>query len=504
LPAGLLVCFFMDQRIFITGIWHETNTFAAPRTDLAAFEAYQYAEGEALFERFAGTNTEVGGALSVAADLDLRLLPGLFAGAVPSGLVTRAAYDALLWRSLGRLAEAGPVDGALVHLHGACVAEGHDQADADFLAAIRDGLPAGAPLVATFDLHANLSPELIAAADLLVGYDTYPHHDMGARGAEAAALLHRLLSEGRRPAKAFRKLPFAPSPQMQVTDDPPVVEIMARLRAMEARDDVWTASIAWGFPYADVGHLGVGVLVQADEQVEADGLADQLADEIWSRRAAFQAPLLPVGEAVRQAMAAPAGPVMLVDVADNAGGGAPGDGTVILAELLAQSARDAVVVLWDPAAIAAAREAGLGGRFDAPVGGKADDLHGEAVDLAGEVVFLEDVSYRRGGNYMTGQRVDLGAVAVIAATGVTVMLTSEKALPFDVDHLRAAGIQPEGQRIIVVKSAIAWRAHFRPFAQDEIYVDTPGVCASNLGRFDYSRLAGPIYPLDPAAEYLKG
>ena len=486
----------MAKRIFITGIWHETNTFAHGRTELDDFYAYQYSEGDEIFAAFADTNTEIGGAMNAAMKLDLNLIPGLFAGAVPSGLVTAEAYQTLVKRTLELLEGAGEIDGVLVHLHGAWVAEGATETDAQFLAAIRSKLPPGTPLVATFDLHANLSEELIAQADALVGYDTYPHNDMGARGAEAAQILHRMLWSTRRPVKILRKLPFAPPPQVQGTASEPVAGIMAKMHDMETWGGIWSASIAWGFPYADVAHLGVGILVQGDDHGHALRIADDLAMTIWRQRGDFDAGLVEVEDAVRRAMAAPEGPVMLVDVADNAGGGAPGDGTTILAKLIDQSARKAVVVLCDPEAVRGAKALGAGAMFSGNVGGKSDDLHGPPMPLVGEVVFQEPVRYQRRGDYMTGNWIDLGEVAVIQADGVTVMLTEAKAMPFDADHLTAAGIAATMQQIIVVKSAIAWQAHFRSFAKGEIYVDTPGICASNLKRFEYTKLDRALYPID--------
>ena len=194
----------MAKRIFITGIWHETNTFAATQTGLEDFHAYQYAEGDDLFAAFADTNTEIGGAMNAAIELDLNLVPGLFAGAVPSGMIKAEAFKALLERTLELLADAGEIDGVLIHLHGAAVVEGVPEADAVFLANIRQKLNPGTPLVVTFDLHANLSDDLVAVADALVGYDTYPHNDMGARGGEAAQILHRMLWSTKRPANILR------------------------------------------------------------------------------------------------------------------------------------------------------------------------------------------------------------------------------------------------------------------------------------------------------------
>ncbi|MBT7979281.1 MAG: hypothetical protein HN557_21690, partial [Rhodospirillaceae bacterium] len=179
----------------------------------------------------------------------------------------------------------------------------------------------------------------------------------------------------------------------------------------------------------------------------------------------------------------------------------PADGTTFLAELLDQSASNAVVVIQDIQAVRIAKALGVGGMFSGNVGGKSDDLHGPPVPLVGSIIFQQAVRYERRGDYMTGQQIDLGEVAVIQAGGVTVMLTEAKAMPFDADHLGAAEIVAERQQIIVVKSAIAWQAHFRAFAKGEIYVDTPGVCASNLARFNYGNLDRAIYPIDEDGIY---
>ena len=308
----------MAKRIFITGFWHETNTFAPTRTGLDDFHAYQYAEGDVLFEAFADTNTEIGGVMNAAMELDLNLIPGLFAGAVPSGMIKREAYQTILDRTLELLEDVGEIDGMLVHVHGAAVAEGAPEADADYLFALRRRLPL-VPIVATFDLHANMSDGLVAAVDGLIGYNTYPHNDMAERGTEAAHMLHRMLWSDKRPEKIFVKLPFAPPPQVQATADQPVAGIMAKLEDMKDWGGIWSGSIAWGFPYADVAHLGVGILVQGDDIHHCRRIVDDLALTIWHKRGEFDAGLIEPEEAVRNAMAAPDGPIILADVADNAG-----------------------------------------------------------------------------------------------------------------------------------------------------------------------------------------
>jgi microcystin degradation protein MlrC len=485
----------MARRVLITGIWHETNTFAQGVTDLAAFEAYQLVMGDAMRAAFAGTNTEIGGMLEVAARLDLELRFGLFAGAVPSGIVSEDAYQHLVAETCRRAEAALPLDGVLVALHGAMVAEGADDADGELLARLRAVVGATCPIVATFDIHANLSQALFARADVLVGYDAYPHTDMAERGREAASILTEILEGAQRPAKAFRKLPLLTTPPAQATAEQPMAGVIEALHAIEARPGMWTASVAVGFPYADVAQLGVAVVAYGRDQAAVDRAADELATTIWAKRLAFLPSLLPADQAVAQALAAPAGPVVLVDVADNVGGGAPGDGTVLLRALLDAHAQDACVVIWDPIAAKACLGLGAGHRFEGAVGGRADDRHGAPVPLEGLIVFAGVVEYRRQSSYMTGQLVRLGAVAVVDAGGVRVVLTERRAMPFDADHLRVVGIEPAEQHVLVCKSAIGWRAAFGEIAREHILVDTPGICSADLTHFRYSKGQTALFPL---------
>ena len=488
----------MPPRILVAGIWHETNTFSTVLTDLDAFKAYQYhADGDVLV-RHRGSNTEIGGFIAGAEAYGLDLCPALFAAAVPSGLVTRAAYDHIVVEILRRAKELMPLDGALIALHGAMAVDGLPYAEAVLLTRLREILGAGCPIAATFDLHANLSQELVDAADILIGYDTFPHVDFADRGREAAAALAALLRDGERPACAFRKLPLITVPQVQVTHEPPMVEVIAALDEVKQDPGVVCCSVAQGFAYADTTALGVSVVAYGAAAASA---VDKIAGMIWSRRFDFLPELVPVDDAVRLAIGEGSGTVVLAEPADNVGGGAPGDGAIILEALLQQGAPSAVMVIWDPSAVAQATAVGLGGTFDGPVGGRSMALHGPPAHVRGRIEFVGDVTYTRTGSYMAGQRVPMGGVVVVDAAGVRIVITSKRVMPFDSDHLRAVGVVPEMQRIIVAKSGSAWRAAFDDFARKAIYVDTPGVCTSNVEQLPYVHAPPGMFPLDRNATW---
>ena len=487
----------MAARVGIGGIWHETNTFSTEITGRSAFEDYQLATGEDIIDRYEGTGTELGGMIEGAKSHGFVLLPTLFAAAVPSGLIDQAVIRDLVDELVVRLREAGPLDGMLMVVHGAAVAEGIDDADGWILAQLRAAIGWTVPLVAAFDCHANLSQTMVDQADMLIGYDTYPHIDMAERGREAADALAPMLYDQFRPVFAFHKLPLVTAPQMQATGESPMADIMPKLHAIERQGAILNGSIAMGFPYADVADLGASVLVYATDAGPAARAADDLARMIWQARDRFRPELMAVDQAVQTAITASETPVVLAEAADNVGGGSAGDGTAVLDALLKHDAKDAVIVIADPEAVTAAEAAGVDGTFDSLVGGKVDRLHGEPVRVRGRVQLLTDGRYRHTGSYMTGYETSMGRAAVIEAGSIKIVLTSLRTMPFDAGQLTSVGIEPEDMRIIVAKSAIGWRAAYGSIAKQAITVDSPGIATSNLARLRYEKRPRSLYPLEP-------
>ena len=493
----------MGERIAIGGIWHETNTFARELTRMVDFANYQLARGDEIFNRYTGSNTELGGVIEAGRHHDMELLPTLYAGAVPSGTIEKQTLDTLGDELVERVAAAGPLNGAVMTMHGAAAAESIPDADAHVLARVRDTLGPDIPLVATYDFHANLSDEMVSSADILIGYDTFPHVDMAERGREAGDLVHQLMRDDKRPTGALRRVPLLTVPQMQCTDREPGLRLMTQLHEIEQRAGILCASLALGFPYSDAEHLGANVLVYAWDEAQAADAADEMADSIWEKRVEFTPELTAVDTGVLEAMESDLNPVILVEPADNVGGGAAGDCAVILESLVRLGAQGAVMVIADPQAVMQAAQAGVGGKFRVHVGGKSDDKHGPSFELDGVVTQITDASYTHKGSYMTGFVTKMGLTAVVETAGNQVVLTSLRTMPFDAEQLRCLGIEPASQAMIVVKSAMAWRSAYGDVAKRMIFLDTPGVCASNLEHFHYQNLPRPVFPLDPDTPKLR-
>jgi microcystin degradation protein MlrC len=257
-------------------------------------------------------------------------------------------------------------------------------------------------------------------------------------------------------------------------------------------------SIFAGFPLADIHDAGLSIYVAThDDAALAAKLADDLEAVAWEHRREFVHRATPVREAVAEALALDVRPVVLADIADNTGGGAAGDGTEILRELLRVQAPSATVAcVWDPQAAAACTRAGVGATLTLDVGGKIDDRHGAPVTMQGRVAALSDGAFVHTGPMLRGLPGRLGPTAVLQAGGVKVILISHRWQTLDPEMIRAAGIDPLREQILVVKSTIHYRAAFEPIAAHVIEVDAPGLSSSNLSNFDFQRVRRPIFPLD--------
>lgn len=491
------------MKLFLAMLSHETNTFSNIPTDRRQFEARNLHYGGEIVETFRGTGTCLGGMIDAAERHGARLVPSVAAAASPAGLVTKEIYGHVKQRLLADLRAAGPLDGVLLDLHGAMVCEGIDDGEGDLIGAVRALVGPSVPIAVTLDFHGNLSPEMVRGADLLHGYKTYPHVDMAERGAEATERLLQVAAKRIRPTAALRTPPILPPLGNQGTARGPMRRLYDMAGEMEKDPTVISVSLFAGFPHADIPQAGLSVYVVTDgDQALADRLADQLARTAWEHRHEFIHQGLPVSEAVARALAAEGRPIVLADMADNTGGGAAGDGTEVLRELLGVGARSAVVAcLWDPAAVAACVTAGVGQSVTLDVGGKVDDRHGAPLRVTGTVRTLSDGRFVHKGPMARGLPGRLGTTAVLDVNDVKVILISHRWQTLDPEMLRFVGIDPLEHKLLVVKSTIHYRAAFEPIARAIIEVDAPGLSSSNLARFDFKRVRRPIFPLDPDTTY---
>jgi microcystin degradation protein MlrC len=496
------------MRFFCGGINHETNTFSPIPADGERFRVMNYDRGQDVIDRYRGTRTAIGGFIDAARDHGIELVPTIYSFAMPSGAVTRDEFEAQMADTLDDLEAAmaaGPIDGVLLALHGAMVIEGIDDGEGEYLRRVRDVVGPDMPVVTELDLHANLSPESTNLADIIIGYDTYPHVDVYDRAVELTGLLVRLARGEIVTARAFRQIPVLSNLTAQYTGRAPMSDWLALCHEIETRPGVLTATIVAGFPYADIPETGMCAYVVTDgDQALAEACADELARFAWERREAFQAIPMSVVDAVEYAMTHP-GPICLADVSDNTGAGSSGDGTEILRELIRRKATSAAVALvFDPETVAQAVEAGVGATIAARIGGKVDDLHGAPVEADAYVRAITDGFFINDGPLGTGSQSSMGTTVVLEIGGrgaIEVICTQYRRAPNDANSLRSVGIEPTRRQIVVIKSSVHYRADFMPLMREIVEVDAPGLSSPNWSRFEFKRLRSPMYPLDQNFEW---
>jgi microcystin degradation protein MlrC len=496
-------------RIAIGGFQHETNTFAPSRADYAAFEAgggwpgAQY--GDALFAAVEGANIPAAGAIGALRAMSHSLVGTAWAAASPSAQVTSEAFERIAGELIARLKSAAPVDGVYLDLHGAMVVETFDDGEGELLRRVREALGARVPVVASLDLHANVTRAMVALADALVAYRTYPHVDMADTGARAALLLDRILKRGERPAKGFQALDFLTGLPSQCSFIEPCKGIYRFLSELETQADS-LLSFTPGFPMADFAECGMAVLGHGFDSASVQAAVARLREAVAAAEKDFAMELYEAQPAVRRARAIgePGRPVVLADTQDNPGAGGNGDTTGILRALIEQDARDAVAgLLIDPASAQRAHDAGLNSAPAFSLGGKSG-IAGDA-PLVGEfaVERLGDGRFTCTGPMFKGFHMTLGPMALLrsrSASGVRVVLASRKCQAADQEMFRHLGIEPRASRILALKSSVHFRADFEALAKEVLVVKSPGPALADPAEFRWKKLRKGIRlrPLGPS------
>jgi microcystin degradation protein MlrC len=498
------------MRIAIGQLCQESNTFNPLPTTLADYEAFGIYDGDELIARMAETN-EPGGFIQALRQWPERPeMVGLARlWAWPSGPLTPATFRAVTGRMLDAVATRGPFDGVLLSLHGALVAENEPDVEGYLLREVRRVIGPRTPLVATLDLHANVTPAMVAAADALVLYHTAPHIDVLDTGTRGARVLRRILVDGARPTTSFQKLPLVVPAERANTQDPASVSFAFReqLQAWEADPRVLTAGLATVQPWLDIPELGSAVVVTTDNDPElAATSARRLAAEVWERRRDYVPDLVDVADAVGIARAQCGdGLVVLGDPADATTSGSTGDGTAILAELIRHPwPRPALVPLVAPEIVAEARRRGVGAEWTPMLGGDRAPRFAAPLTLPVRVAALFDARFVMSGHLATKLAIDMGPSAVLVHGNVHVVVTSRSGPHFASHLFEAAGLDPFAAAVLVAKSPCGFRAAYTDRAKRIVLVRAPGCAPSDFWNYRYERIPRPLWPWDENAAWTEG
>jgi microcystin degradation protein MlrC len=502
-------------RIALLGFSIECNRFAPVATE-SDFRTRTLIGGEDLVAEARSAAPRMLGELpGFIAAMDAaepwQPVPSLLAMAEPNGPVDQAFFDRLLQRWETDLTRAGDLDGVYLVLHGAGLTTADHDPEGTLLALVRRIVGPRVPVVATFDLHANVSDANVTLLNGFVGYRTNPHLDMRERGAEAATLLRRLLS-GTRTFLARIRLPIVPPTVTQLTgqDAPnrPYGELIdlgqQRMAEPPYAGRVLNVSVMGGFAYADTSFNGLTVVVTATDQAAADTLAADIAAAAWDRRDKFRPTLTSLEDAVRLAKTTDT-PLIFADVADNPGGGGRGNTMAILQAFHAASVTGALVgVIHDPALAAEAHEKGVGSAFEARFNRtQNDDEFAKPFTAPAVVAGLRDqpIQGRRG--IYANNTLDLGKAAALTLDGITVIVLTHRYQCADPMFFEAFGIDIAAARVVVVKSRGHFRGGFDEFFRHDqvIEVDAPGLTSPILSRFPWRHMPRPVLPIDDSASW---
>lgn len=507
------------MRIAIGGFGAESNAFSA-ESPIEKAEGSSF--GQRLISRNEGKKTVIGGFLDTLREAGAEAVPILrvFWGA--TGIIGKKSYERFKAEMLKGIANAGKIDGVLLDLHGAMVAEGYPDGEGVLLKEIRELLGEGVPIGAVLDIHGNITDLKLRASNLLLGYRTNPHVDLYERGRKAARLLLSMLKGEVKPVMRLKRLPmlgpnlgmstwsYSPEEEERL----PFARIMKKVLSIEKEKapGILDLSVFIGFPWADIPEALTSVLAISNGDAPlVERVAEKVAEMVWEARHEFLKirPLVPVEEAVERAIRAPKGPIVLVDVADNSGGGAPCDNTVILEALLRLGAEDAVVPIRDPEAVAKAIASGVGASLELEVGGKIDRRFYKPVRVRARVKTIFDGKYIIRGPHHGGydireallpkeawRNADVGKTVLLKANGIEIIV-SEGRVGMEQDYYKAVGVDPSERKIVVVKSHQAHRASFERIAKEIIEVDTPGSTSPSYRGLTFKNVPRPVFPLDP-------
>jgi microcystin degradation protein MlrC len=514
-------------RIALLGFSIECNRFAPVATE-ADFAGRTLMRGDAMVADARSAAPHMLGELpGFIADMDAagawEPVPILLAMAEPNGPVEQAFFDRMMTEWQARLGDAGRLDGVYCVMHGASLTTGacpraldpgdHDPEGA-ILALVRRVVGPDVPVVASYDLHANVSDANVGLVNAYIGYRTNPHLDMRERGAESAQMMRRLLS-GTKTHLVRVRLPIVPpTVSMLTSEDAPerpygeMIDLgQRRIRDAPYAGRVLNVSVMGGFAYADTPFNGLTVVVTATEPAAAKALAREIAEAGWARRNRFRAALTSLDDAVRlaQGTADRANPALVfADVADNPGGGGRGNTMWILEALLGAGVKDALVgVVHDPALAAEAHRLGEDARFTARFNRSGGDDFSKPFSAPATVHALRDATVRGRRGIYADNTLDIGPSAALQIDGVTVVVISNRFQCADPIFFEAFGLDIGKARVVVVKSRGHFRGGFDEFFRHEqvIEVDAPGLTSPILSRFPWKHLPRPVLPIDAAANW---
>ncbi|MGH8506049.1 MAG: M81 family metallopeptidase [Stenotrophobium sp.] len=478
------------MKIFTATFATETNTFAVVPTGRIDFEAFGVFRGDGGTRSADGIGVFHAELQRLAAADGHTVVESLAAFAQPAGPTLRPVYEEYRQWILDDLKAAMPVDAVVLVLHGAMVAQGYDDCEGDLARHVREIVGPDVPVGMELDLHCHFTETMRKNADIIICYKEYPHIDGIDRLRELYALIKQQAAGSIRPVTAVHDCRMV---GIWHTTKEPMMSFVKRMQSFEGKDGVLSVSLGHGFPWGDVADNGAKLWVVTDNDVQkAEALAKQLGREFWALRAQTYDSPVTIVAALTEASAAKAGPIVLADIGDNAGGGAMSDSTFVLRQMLDMGIGTAAIgSFWDLGAVAICKSAGVGAEIDLRIGGKCGPQSGDPVDVRVIVRAIVENHSQRG----LSAQYPLGTgVWVQTLNGIDIVLNTRRSQVFSRDCFEKLGISLIDKQLIVVKSSQHFHAEFAPIAKKVLYMGTPGSTSEAFADIPFVKRSLDYWP----------
>jgi microcystin degradation protein MlrC len=498
-PEGCLM------KIALGCFMQESHSFSPVPGSWAHFGPGEIHRGNELAHAFLNTRTELGGVLNSSAAAKAEVVPLISARATASaGPMEADIFAAISNELLDRLRQTNSIDGLLLVLHGAMVAEDYPDASGEVLRRCREVVGPDIPIVATLDLHANVTRQMVAIADGLVGYHTAPHVDLFETGQRGFSLLAQIISKSLKTVMVHRQLPMILPGENGRTTEGPYKAVMDLVESAMLKPGILDASAFSVQPWLDVNEVGCSVVVVCEHDAVrlAEVEANNIADGFWRRRKEFDVQLVPLEIALRRALESESHPVVISEPADAPSSGAPGDSTALLEALLSlRPTRECFLNIVDPIAVQTMNRAGIGQTVTFSIGAAYAPAFYEPVNVTGRVRLICDGDYVIKSPGMQGMVAHRGLTGVLEIGPISLVVMERPIIQWDPELYHSVGLNARDAQLVQVKSPAAFRAAYTSFAAQIVLVDTPGVCSPDLRAFNFSRAARPLYPLDDLPDW---
>lgn len=468
------------MRIAIGGIATESCTFSP---DVTRLDDFNILRAMSLAES---------GRYPFLEEMPATFIPLLHARALPGAPIAYDSYQQLKSEFLGLLQAAMPLDGVYLDLHGAMNVQTMDDAEGDWARAVRLIVGPDCLISASMDLHGNISQRYVDQIDMLTAYRTAPHVDVLETRQKACQMLLQCLHDNSRPFMTRLPVPVLLPGERTSTEYEPAASIYAALSDSDDRTDILDASIFVGYVWADEPRASANIIVTGFDIEANQKEAQRLGEMYWQARRQFEfgVPAGTVDECLEMALAAPENGIFISDSGDNPTAGGVGDIPFVVERLLARDFPSAVVAsIVDAAAVRVCHDAGLLATITVAIGGKLDSVHGQPIEVTGQIIRLQ-IADPVGGD-----------IAVLQVANIKVILTTRRKPFHYMNDFTKLGIDALAHKVVVVKIGYLV-PDLRRTAKMALLALSPGAVNQDIPTLDFKRINRPMFPLDPDMEWL--